>query len=140
MRPVHLSILWMIPSTKGKFQAILFLAEAKYEESFQSISVHQRQKIISTTSIVCIRFREILFPGSYSSFRPFGGAWTLPVYPLTFASSTRNQSECYMFDLTLTVISNWLARTLSGNVEYNMCKFSGDQRPHLSLTDCVNVI
>lgn len=29
-------------STKGKFQAILFLAEATYEESFQGISVHQR--------------------------------------------------------------------------------------------------
>jgi len=29
-------------STKGKFQAILFLAEAKYKESFQGILFHQR--------------------------------------------------------------------------------------------------
>ncbi len=29
-------------STKGKFQAILFSAEAKYKESSQGISFHQR--------------------------------------------------------------------------------------------------
>ncbi len=106
----HLSIHWMIHLLSTNFKPFCSWQRQKnLRNLFRVVLFIKGKRLLVPPWIVSIGFREILFPGSHSSFWPCGGAWTLALYPLSFASSTRNQSECYIhvWSLPWTMISNF---------------------------------